>query len=160
MASRDALRPARDPGPGVVVARAEIPVGALNAFFYAEAGREHHWVDRLGWPPGRWQAYAERPEVETWLVSDRGTPAGYAELETQPGGTVQDVAFFGVLAPLRGRGLGGHLLSEVVARAWARGAERVTVNTCELDGPHALGHYRARGFEIVREATESRGRAA
>lgn len=49
------------------------------------------------------------------------------------------------------------LLTRAVERAWERGAAVVTVNTCELDGPHALEHYRARGFGVVREAEELRG---
>jgi hypothetical protein len=34
----------------------------------------------------------------------------------------------------------------------------VTLNTCELDGPYALDHYRARGFEVIRERMELRAR--
>ena len=149
-----ALRPAAAPD-GATVLRAEVPFGALNRFFYEEVGRDFHWVDRAGWDAERWQAWAEG--VETWLALWRGTPAGYAELEARDDGSVE-VAFFGLLAPFRGRGLGGHLLTQVVARAWERGAGPVTVNTCELDGPYARAHYEARGFTLVREATEPRGR--
>jgi len=154
-----ALRPARDPGPGVTVARAEVPVGALNRFFYVEVGAAHHWVDRLPWTPAMWQGYAARPELETWIVYERGTPGGYAELEARPDGT-QRVNFFGLLPAMQGRGLGGHLLTEVVRRGWARGARAVQLDTCELDGPGALPNYRARGFEVMREGIEPRGRAA
>ena len=151
-----ALRPAAAPD-GATVVRAEVPLGALNRFFYAEVGRDFHWVDRAEWDAGRWQAWAEG--VETWLALWRGTPAGYAELDARDDGSV-DVAFFGLLAPFRGRGLGGHLLTQVVARAWelAHGAGPVTVNTCELDGPYARRHYEARGFALVREEVELRGR--
>ena len=152
MSSADALRP-RD-GPGTV-SRSGVPLGALNRFFYREVGRDFHWTDRLEWTPQQWQAWAERTEL--WLVHDRGTPAGYAELEPRADGTV-DVAFFGVLAAFRGRGLGGQLLSRAVERAWELGPERVTVNTCELDGPYARGHYEARGFAVVRQTVEQRGR--
>jgi ribosomal protein S18 acetylase RimI-like enzyme len=155
--SPDALRPARDPGPQVTVVRAELPVGALNRYFYEEVGRPHHWVDRLSWSPDRWQAYAERPELETWIVYDRGTPLGYAELEARADGS-QRVNFFGLVEAGQGRGLGGHLLTEVARRGWARGARQVELDTCELDGPHALANYRARGFEVRREAVEPRGR--
>ena len=154
MPSPDALR--RREGPGAVV-RSGVPLGALNRFFYLEVGRDFHWIDRLGWTPERWQEWAERTEL--WLVHDRGTPAGYAELEPRGDGTV-DVAFFGILPPFRGRGLGGQLLTRVVERAWELGPERVTVNTCELDGPHARGHYEARGFRVVAETVEERGRSA
>lgn len=158
MAEPAALRPARDPGPGVSVTLAAVPLGALNAFFYAEVGREHHWVDRADWTRERWQAAAER--VETWLVVDRGTPAGYAELGPRADGRGIEVEYFGILPPFQGRGLGGHLLTHVAARAWERvdGPGIVGVNTCELDGPSALASYRARGFEVVREAVEDRWR--
>jgi GNAT superfamily N-acetyltransferase len=49
-------------------------------------------------------------------------------------------------------------LTAAVRRAWASGARRVTVNTCELDGPHALANYLARGFVVARETIELRRR--
>jgi GNAT superfamily N-acetyltransferase len=153
MASPGALR--RRDGPGTVV-RSTVPFGALNRFFYLEVGAEFHWIDRVPWTAGQWQAWAERTEL--WLVHDRGTPAGYCELEPRADGTV-DVAYLAILAPFRGRGLGGQLLSRVVERAWDSGPpapEKVTVNTCALDGPYARAHYEARGFAVVREATELR----
>ena len=154
MPSPEAL--VRRDGPGTIV-RSSVPLGALNRFFYGEVGRGFHWIDRAEWADTRWQEWAERTEL--WLIHDRGTPAGYAELDPRGDGTV-DVAFFGVLAPFRGRGLGGQLLTRVVERAWELGPERVTVNTCELDGPYARGHYEARGFRVVREVVEERGRSA
>lgn len=156
MASPDDLRPARLPDGDVRVARAEVPLGALNRMFYAEVGRGLHWVDRLAWDAARWQAWVER--VETWVVHDRGTPAGFAELEPRDDGSV-DLAIFGAMRPFHGRGLGGHLLSRVVARAWelADGGT-VTVNTCSFDGPHARRNYESRGFVLVREAVEQRRR--
>jgi GNAT superfamily N-acetyltransferase len=153
MARPDQLRAARDPGPDVRVEVARVPLGPLNRFFYLEIGAEFHWVDRRRWTDARWQRHAAG--VTTWLVHDRGTPAGYAELQRHPDGSI-NLAFFGLLAPFRGRGLGGHLLTRSVAGAWETGPRRVTVNTCDLDGPHALAHYRARGFEIVSERVELR----
>ncbi len=159
MESPGALRPAREPtaDAGVTVARAAVPFGPLNRFFYVEVGRDFHWIDRLGWPVERWQAWAER--VETWLLVDRGTPGGYAELVTHDDGAVE-IAFFGLLEPFRGRGLGGALLTRVAERARELSGDggRVLLQTCELDGPHALRNYEARGFEVVRETVEPRGR--
>jgi GNAT superfamily N-acetyltransferase len=153
MPGPDQLRAARDPGPDVRVEVSLVPFGPLNRFFYLEIGTEFHWVHRSGWTDAHWQRYAVG--VTTWLAHERGTPAGYAELERRPDGSI-DVPCFGVLAPFRGRGLGGHLLTRAVADAWEKGASRVTVSTCDLDGPYALAHYRARGFEIVNERIEER----
>ncbi|HEX8086202.1 MAG TPA: GNAT family N-acetyltransferase [Solirubrobacteraceae bacterium] len=154
MASPADLVPRSGPGE---VRRAAVPLGALNRFFYEEIGRDFDWVDRLAWAGEQWQAWAERTEL--WIVHDRGTPAGYAELEPRPDGSV-DVAFFGILQAFRGRGLGGQLLARAVQRAWELGPDRVTVNTCALDGPYARAHYEARGFRVVREVVEERGKSA
>jgi GNAT superfamily N-acetyltransferase len=150
----EALRPSRATAR---VERAEVPYGPLNRFFYLEVGRDFHWVDRLGWSARRWQAWAEH--VETWLLVERGTPGGYAELRPDAGGSVE-LSFFGLLEPFRGRGLGGALLTRAVERAVELGNGRVTVQTCELDGSHALANYRARGFAIARETVELRARRA
>ena len=76
MASPEAL--VRRDGAGEV-RRSGVPFGALNRFFYLEVGGDFDWIDRLGWTGDEWQGWAERTEL--WLVHDRGTPAGYAELE-------------------------------------------------------------------------------
>jgi GNAT superfamily N-acetyltransferase len=150
-----ALRPAA-PRDGVQAVHAEVPLGPLNRMMYLEIGRGHAWVDRRFDGAEAWQAHAE--EVETWLALVRGTPAGYAELERDVEGDAVDINTFGILAPFRGQGAGGVLLTRAIERAWELRPARVTVNTCELDGPHALDHYRARGFTVVREAEELRGR--
>jgi GNAT superfamily N-acetyltransferase len=137
------------------VEHAAIPFGPLNRFFYTEVGREFDWTDKEGWRDERWQAWAER--VETWIVLDHGTPAGYAELGRRAGGV--EIETFGLLAPFRGRGLGGALLTRATERALElAGGGAVTVNTCDLDGPHARANYEARGFRLVREAVEQRSR--
>ena len=146
-----ALRPAAAAGDA---RRSEVPCGALNRFFYETVGADHHWLDRLGWSAAQWQAHADRPQLETWLVHDRGTPAGYAEIGLT--GSAGRLEMFGLLPGFQGRGLGGHLLTVAARRLFERGAGRVLVETCELDGPHARANYEARGFAVVRERREPR----
>jgi ribosomal protein S18 acetylase RimI-like enzyme len=148
----DELVPARMPET-LRIERAAVPFGPLNRFFYVEIGRDFHWVDRLGWPAERWRLWAER--VETWVAYDRGTPAGYAEVQDL--GDRAEISFFGLLEPFRGRGIGGALLTRATERALEL-AGAVTVNTCELDGEHARRNYAARGFRVVEERVEPRGR--
>jgi GNAT superfamily N-acetyltransferase len=146
----DELRPSRADGR---VEHAAVPYGPLNRFFYSEVGREFSWTDKEGWPDARWQAWAA--QVETWLVLDRGTPAGYAELGRRADAV--EIETFGLLAPFRGRGLGGALLTRATQRALELSdSGRVTVNTCDLDGPYARAHYEARGFRVVREEVQRR----
>jgi ribosomal protein S18 acetylase RimI-like enzyme len=146
------LRPARTPAVEFEVRRAGVPVPELNRFLYTAVGGEWYWTDRLPWSYQQWLDYLSRPEVETWVGYVGGTPAGYFELETQPGGDVE-LAYFGLLPQFIGQGLGGALLTRAVERAWAAGARRVWVHTCTLDAPVALAAYKARGFRVYREET-------
>jgi len=144
------LRPAR-PVDGLAVRRVEPPDPALSRRMYVEVGGPWEWTDRLGWGLERWRAHVERPEVETWLGSVDGEPAGYAELERA--GEEVLVASFGLLPGLAGRGMGGALLAAVTRDAWERGAARVWLHTCSLDSPAALPAYERRGFRRYREVT-------
>jgi ribosomal protein S18 acetylase RimI-like enzyme len=133
--------------------RAEIPSPELNRFLYVTVGADWWWYSRLGWSRDRWLAYLDRPELETWIAYRSGTPAGYFELEAQPGDQVE-LAYFGLLPAFIGRGLGPELLSAAVERAWQLRPKRVWVHTCSLDHPRALQNYRSRGFEIYKSKEE------
>lgn len=145
------FRPAR-PCAEARIEQAEIPSPELNRFFYSAVGGDLFWIDRLGWTYGQWMAWLDRPEVETWIASIRGTPAGYVEIERQAEGSTE-ICYFGLLPQFIGRGLGGALLSRAIERAWETGASRVWVHTCSLDGPAALPAYQARGFRIFKTET-------
>ncbi|MBC8074576.1 MAG: GNAT family N-acetyltransferase [Chloroflexales bacterium] len=148
-----ALRPARAADDALTTVRAEIPSPELSRFLYTAVGGDWHWIDRLGWPYARWLAYLSRPELHTWVGYVAGTPAGYFELEQQPGGSVE-IAYFGLLPQFVGRGLGGALLTAAIERAWQLGAARVWVHTCTLDGPAALRNYQARGLHLYAQEEE------
>lgn len=149
------LRAAAPPRVPVTVVQAEIPSPAFSRFLYTAVGGDWSWTDRLAWSPADWSAWLDRDEVETWVAHVRGTPAGYAELEAQPGGDVE-LAYFGLLPAFLGQGVGGHLLTVATRRAWQRATARVWVHTCSLDGPHARANYEARGFRVYRTETEPR----
>jgi GNAT superfamily N-acetyltransferase len=150
MTDRAALRPATARGEGFEVRRAEVVSPELNRFLYSAVGGGWYWIDRLSWSYERWLEWLDRPEVETWVAYVSWTPAGYFELESQPGGSVE-IAYFGLLPRFVGRGLGGALLTEAVRRGFEMGARRVWVHTCTLDHPGALANYLARGFRQFKE---------
>ena len=149
MTDRAQLRPAREPGVAYQLVRAEIPCPELNRFLYTAVGFDWYWYVRRTWDYAQWRAYLDRPELETWVAYVTGTPAGYFELEGQEGGNVE-LAYFGLLPPFIGKGLGAALLAEAIRRAWDMGARRVWVHTCDLDHPQALVNYQARGFQVFR----------
>jgi ribosomal protein S18 acetylase RimI-like enzyme len=119
-------------------------------YLYSEAGRDFHWVDRLSWSDGQIRAHLEEASVTVWALWVSGAPAGWFELKRHDDGSVE-IAYFGILPEFRRRGLGKHLLTAAVHRAWGSGARRVWLHTCTLDDPAALPNYRARGFTPYKE---------
>ncbi|WP_171162322.1 GNAT family N-acetyltransferase [Streptomyces sp. I05A-00742] len=163
MTSPDDLVPAADPGPGpdVRFIRSELPSPEFSRFFYTAVGGDCSWTDRLVWSYAQWQEYLDRPGVETWVAYERGTPAGYVELVPGADGSVE-IAYFGLLPRSRGRGIGGHLLTHAVRRAWDLAerwpelppTKRVWLHTCTKDGEHAMANYAGRGFTVFETKTE------
>lgn len=149
MTSRAQLRPAVPPEGAFDLLRVGTPCPELNRFLYVTVGNDWWWYGRRPWDLARWRAYVEREALETWIAYVSGTPAGYFELERQDAGNVE-IVYFGLLPAFVGRRLGGPMLTACVNRAWDMGAARVWVHTCDLDHPHALANYRARGFSVFK----------
>ena len=150
MRGADALRPARVARPGVRVERVHDCPVSFWRYLYCEVGRAYHWIDRLAWTDAQVRAYLDSPSLSLWLMTVDGAPAGYFELRCEKDGAVE-IAYFGLLPEFTGRGLGGHLLTEAVERAFASGAARVWLHTSTLDHPAALRNYLSRGFRVVRK---------
>ena len=128
------LRPKRSPRTDLGLACINPPMPELNRFFYTAAGAGWYWHDRLPWTYQDWHAYLNRPELETWMLTVNGTPAGYFELEGQPDANVE-VAYFGLLPAFVGKGLGGHLQPRGLGKYIARGLRQYKQETCEMDLP-------------------------
>ncbi len=144
------FRPAPQRAGDFTVQQVRVVCPELNRFLYTAVGGGWYWIDRLSWNYQRWLAYLDRPELETWMATVSGTPAGYFELESQEGAAIE-IVYFGLLRQFTGRGLGGLLLSAAVERAWATKPARIWVHTCTLDHPQALANYQARGFRLFKE---------
>jgi GNAT superfamily N-acetyltransferase len=141
-----AFRPVALDDADLQITQSHVPLPAFYRFLYGTVGSDYHWTDRLGWTDERLATHLARPSLTLLVLYVCGTPAGYVELEAESHEPGTEVAYFGLFAHFHGRGLGKHLLSAGVQRAYDDGAERVWVHTCSLDGPHALANYQARGF--------------
>ena len=139
-----ALRPAAPPRTNgdVRIELVDPPDGTTNRWFYEHVGAPHQWTDHAERTDAQWQAWAET--VETWVVTVDGERAGYYELHETDDESVE-LAYFGLLPHAQGHGLGGHLLTHALQRAFTK-RRRVWVHTCTLDGPHALANYQGRGL--------------
>ncbi|RBQ13897.1 GNAT family N-acetyltransferase [Spongiactinospora rosea] len=162
MTSLAELRPAR-PSRAAVRLR-EIGLADVRDFreIHDRVGGPHGWPS-LTWPESRWREHLARPGVRAWIAEVDGRPAGFAQLQAQPGHTVE-IEYFGLAPEYVGHGIGGHLLTLITRLAWepAPGGEesgvesgeeirRVRVRTSRSDHPHARANYQARGFRLTRE---------
>ncbi|MFY9574650.1 MAG: GNAT family N-acetyltransferase [Blastocatellia bacterium] len=139
------LNPARAADARVSVERVVECPASFYRYLYSEVGRFYHWTDRLPWTDEQIREHLLRPEITLWVMYSEGAPAGYFELEKYADGSTE-IAYFGLIQEFLGRGLGKHLLSEAVDRAWSDGANRVWLHTCTLDDPAALPNYLKRGL--------------
>jgi GNAT superfamily N-acetyltransferase len=114
---------------------------------YDAVGRDYEWRDRFD------QA-EEDPEPGRLRLGPAGRDVGRLCPRLAAGvlharlarGRVCDLAYFG-WCPRRWAGSGRALLRTALAKGWAReGVAKMTVNTCTLDHPRALGLYRKMGF--------------
>lgn len=154
--AREQFRPALVHNPDAVVMQAHEPLPIFYRFLYAAVGHDYAWTDRLAWSDSELQRYLAQPTTTLLVLYLRGTPAGYIELNAAAAEPGTEIAYFGLIPAFHGRGLGKHLLTLGVQRAFADGAARVWLHTCTLDGPYARANYQARGFVAYRTITEEK----
>ncbi len=157
MTRRDQFRPAYAENADVLIMAMALPDADFYRFLYRGVGEVWHWRDRLIMPEAELQATLAEAGTRGHVLYTGGVPAGYVELTQR--GDETEIAYFGLRPTFTGRGLGKHLLSYGIARAWDADARRVWVHTCNLDSPYALDNYRKRGFEVydVREEPMPKG---
>lgn len=143
-------------GRGVALVRAESPPAWYFLSLYDAVGAEYEWVDQHAVPRPALEAWLHHPQVALYTLMGEGWPKGFFMLDSREAGTC-DLAYFGLVPQAVGKGLGYWLLQTAVLTAWDRpGVERLTVNTCTLDHPRALGQYQRAGFAPVRTEEKSR----
>lgn len=131
---------------GCEVRRVVRPTLHFYRYLYETVGRDWLWVDRRRMGDGELEAILRDPRIEVWVAWEDGSPAGYAELDARVPGEVE-LAYFGLVPEMIGRGVGPWLLDVAVRRAWEMGpAGRVWVHTCSLDHPAARRTYEKAGF--------------
>lgn len=91
--------------------------------------------------------------VEAYAVTRSGDDVGLLELDGRVEGDVE-LAYFGVIPAAIGSGLGRFMMDTALWHAWSATPRRVSVHTCTLDHPDALGFYRRAGFRPYKFSIE------
>lgn len=143
-------------GSETALMRADQPPADYFLYLYRSVGARWEWTDWLERPRAEVEAFVGDPRVALWTLMVDGWPGGFFMLDAREAGTC-DLAYFGLVPQATGRRLGPWLLGAAIRAGWERpGVERLTVNTCTLDHPAALGLYQRLSFEAVARETRSR----
>jgi len=146
MRARSAALPPPQPKGKIAILRAENPPIHFYRYLYNTIGGDYYWVDRRKQDDASLEAVIHDPEVELYVLSVDGCPAGMAELDFRDARTGL-IAYFGLMPEFIGKRLGYFFLYHAVANAWAKPISTLLVNTCTLDHPRALALYQRVGFK-------------
>lgn len=129
--------------------RDTVRYGAL----YGRVGEAWLWFSRARLTTGALAAIIGDPAVEATAFVVDGEDVGIAELDFRRPGECE-LAFFGLIDEVQGKGVGRALIAEAILRAFARPIERLWLHTCTLDHPAAMPFYLEAGFVPYRRAIE------
>jgi GNAT superfamily N-acetyltransferase len=140
------------PMKAVEIVRAEKPAIALYRWLYDAVGRDWNWVDRRLLSDEELGRIIHDDRVEIYVLYVANVPVGYAELDCRRENEIE-LAYFGIVPELIGKGLGRYFLDWTVRKAWSHAPKRLWLHTCELDHQAALPMYLSAGFEVFDEKT-------
>jgi GNAT superfamily N-acetyltransferase len=154
MTSRPPLRAM--PASELRVERWSSPTADKYRALYRRIGEPWLWFSRLELNDADLLQIIDDPSVRIWAVLDRrGIEVGILELDFRQSGQCE-IAFFGLVPELGGKGHGKWLMAMALQLGWAEaGVQRMWVHTCTLDGPNALAFYQKSGFTAYQRQLET-----
>jgi len=123
---------------------------------YRRIGEPWLWFSRLEMDDDTLLTNIHDPKVRIWAVVDRrGIEVGILELDFRTEGECE-IAFFGLVPELTGRGHGKWLMAMALQLGWAEATvQRMWVHSCTLDAPQALTFYQKSGFSAYQRQLET-----
>lgn len=135
---------------GVEIVRAEKPAVAFYRSLYDAVGGDWNWVDRKLLSDEELRGIIHDDLVEIYVLYFNQAPAGYAELDRRKENEIE-LAYFGIVPDLIGKGLGRYFLDWTIRQAWSHDPKRLWLHSCELDHQAALPMYLSAGFKVFDE---------
>ena len=153
MTARPDLPPVAPPVPELALRRVASPEAAWYRALFRAIGEDWLWFSRLKLADDELLAILRDPGVEVNVLDHGGREVGVIELDRRAFPDIE-LAFFGLVPDMIGRGLGRYLMARAIDIAWSHRPHRFWVHTCTLDHPGALAFYRRSGFRPYRQAIE------
>jgi GNAT superfamily N-acetyltransferase len=144
MRARPQLRP-EPAGNDLSLVRTDRPDLDWYRDLYRRVGQEWLWFSRVVMADGALAGIIHHPKVEVYALRDASRDAGILELDFRRAPDAE-ISFLGLERHLIGTGAGRFLMNRALELAWSRRPRRLTVHTCTLDHPNALGFYLRSGF--------------
>lgn len=117
-------------------------------YLYDQVGRKWHWTAALMLTDAELSKRLADNKTDIHVLYWDGSPCGFFELRLLKERECR-LVHFGLMEHAIGRGLGRWFLGEAIRAAWAHNPRTITVETCTLDHPAALGLYQKMGFDPV-----------
>jgi GNAT superfamily N-acetyltransferase len=154
MARRPPLRPL--PASELRLEQWQAPTADRYRTLYRRIGEPWLWFSRLALNDTDLLHIIHDPAVRIFAALDRrGIEVGILELDFRQAGQCE-IAFFGLVPELAGKGHGKWLMAMALQLGWAEAdVQRMWVHTCTLDGPQALAFYQRSGFTAYQRQLET-----
>lgn len=139
------IAPLQPIDPAIEIVRVQEPSVRFYRYLYESVGGNWLWCSRRLLSDHELKDLISMPTVDIRVLWHGGVPIGYAEIDFR---AVDDVelVYFGLMPEVIGRGHGPYLLDWTIRHAFASGATRFWVHTCDLDHPRARSVYEKCGF--------------
>jgi GNAT superfamily N-acetyltransferase len=126
----------------------EHPQVSYYRYLYNTVGQPWMWWRRRLIDDQQLQQLLDSVHTRIYVLSRGGQPAGFFELDLS-GKPDIELAYFGLMPFEVGHGRGRVALKQALDAIVRLNPRKITVNTCTVDHPRALGMYQKAGFRIV-----------
>lgn len=144
--------PGQPPLAGIELRR-ERPPTPVYLHLYRAIGEPLGWDLRTTTAEHTLRAFLDAPTTAVFVLRHHGRPVGLTEFDGV-GTDEVELVHAGILAELRGQGLGRWFLAMALNRIWRRAPGHVWLHTDAHDSPAAAPLYRSLGFRLEAQRDE------